>query len=277
MLKLGALIVAAALAASTSQTSQPPTVSGRSQHQAPSSGTNKQQQATYGGQRGTEDAPIVIKILPSEIPASGSTEKSDQQDHQPPHDWWIIVPNILLTLFTGGLFWYTAKLWRSTTKLIGEERSASERELRAYVHIRIYAVPYPKNNPTLYSVRLAVTNGGKTWARNLRMEKAVVTDFTGDPFDRLKADRDTLPPLVLGPGQSLKLQFTDIPFAVRDAIHTGAATVDLVVWATYEDTLSSPPVLRQTQVSQRVNIDAGGGISLTYRDTHNCVDGDCSP
>jgi hypothetical protein len=279
MLKLGGLIVAAVIAAGVliPSTSYPPIVSGWNEHQTPIDNTSKKQQNAAANQRGTEGSPFFVKILPAKIPESRTADDATQHNNESSHDWWIIVPTNLLALFTAGLFLYTAKLWRSTSQLIREEREASQRALRAYIYLRVEAVPWPPapQQPTLYSIRLHVTNGGKTWARNVRMFRAMISNAPGDPFDHLPHTTNEAPATVYGPGQTLGLQFADIPLADCPAIHAGTTTRDLAVWVTYEDSVSSPPVIWQTRLSQRVNVDAGNGISFTYRDTHNCADGDC--
>jgi len=123
-----------------------------------------------------------------------------------------------------------------------------------------------------------MTNGGKTWARNLRILKQVVPqqqqDNKDDPFDSLKWD-ENVNPMLLGPEQTVTLQFGEVPAAEIGEIADGKKVYDYVAWVKYEDTVSPKPIIRQTQLSQHLNADHEGGISFAYRATHNCADDDC--
>jgi hypothetical protein len=81
--------------------------------------------------------------------------------------------------------------------------------------------------------------------------------------------------MILGPGQSLKLQFGDIAPPVVLAVANKLFQRSYVAVATYKDTLSPSVIIRQTQISCRLNGDLQGGVSFSYMPTHNCADEDC--
>jgi hypothetical protein len=167
----------------------------------------------------------------------------------------------------------------ATTQSVKLAREVSARELRAYVWMDISARSYPPppQQPNRYAVSLSVINSGKSWARNVRIRRMLVTDPTSDPFDPAVLDKQQTSPMVLGPGQRLDLQFGDIPLSDLPRIASGAPHLFYVAWLTYEDVLSDPPVTRQTQLSRSVNADTEGPghVSFSWMPTHNCADEGC--
>jgi hypothetical protein len=83
--------------------------------------------------------------------------------------------------------------------------------------------------------------------------------------------------MIVGPGQSLSLQFPDIQGEEHQEVIDGNLRLYFVAWITYEDVLSDPPVIRQTQLSRKYEADAEGGAAFHWMPTHNCADGDCPP
>jgi hypothetical protein len=190
---------------------------------------------------------------------------------------------ILTFVAAAGAATATGLLWQSTKDLVTGADAAAERQLRAYVYLAIdaRAYPPPPDTPNRYAVSLSVTNGGKTWARNLAIRNAVVSRQLGvqrDPWNTVKWNEMASQPLVLGPSQTLHLQYDEIKFPDLSAIEKGNKRFDYVVWVQYEDVISSPSVPRQTQLYQRLHADTEGPIghiSFAYLPTHNCADGDC--
>ena len=184
---------------------------------------------------------------------------------------------LVLAFFTGTLWWSTDKLWQVTNKTLRHAERTTQRQLRAYVWIELTMVRYPPHRPDRIGVGFKVTNSGQTWARNLVIRKAVISrDFKAkyDPWDRAKWEGDNSP-MVLGPNQSMNLQLTDIWLTDIPGVLLGDKGFDFAIWATYNDTLTDPPVMRQTQLSQRFAADQHGGTSVAYLPTHNCADDDC--
>jgi hypothetical protein len=176
---------------------------------------------------------------------------------------------------------FTCFLWLATSDLVKGADKAAERQLRAYVFLELDGRPYPPppETPNRFAISLTITNGGKTWARNLtlRSDKISRNDVRGgDPWTMAKWETDG--PMVLGPGETFRLQFDEVPFADLKAIENKMKWFYYVVWVNYEDVISEPSVPRQTQLAQRLNADTEpphGHISLGYLPTHNCADDDC--
>lgn len=80
---------------------------------------------------------------------------------------------------------------------------------------------------------------------------------------------------VLGPGQSEGFQITAIPIGEIRAIAQSEKGYDFAVWIEYEDTVTDPPIKRQTRLCQRINGDLDGGVSFSSLPRYNCADGDC--
>lgn len=211
---------------------------------------------------------------------SGPTEKPESES------FWVRAVDDPINLFTGVLAIFTiilagASIWqgRLTDCAIRKAEASSERQLRAYVYLDLGARPYPSAHPNRYSITLKMTNSGATWARKVRMRRKIIRNHPGDsdPFDELSVDQtEGDGAFLLGPRQSIEFQFGDIPYGGLHDIALGNETIHYIVWITYEDSLSDPPIMRHTQMYARLNADIEGGVSFTYRPSHNCADEDCA-
>jgi hypothetical protein len=149
--------------------------------------------------------------------------------------------------------------------------------MRAYVYIKLMTNKYPLRDPDRIGVGFEIKNSGLTWARNLTIRKAVIPRDLAieyDPWARARWDATDYP-IVLGPGQPLGLQLTEIWLRDIPAIVGGKLGFDFAVWVTYQDTLTEPPITHQTQLVQRFAADKDGGSSFSYLGAHNCADDDC--
>ncbi|MDR3498593.1 MAG: hypothetical protein P4L72_05125 [Parvibaculum sp.] len=235
---------------------------------------------TLNATRSADGRTVEIQI-PTEILQAAAQAEANAEDKD---SGFIFSPDSWVAIFTLALTISTILLWQGGEKQamllresIDKAEVSSERQLRAYVYLEIEARPYPPDKPDRYSIVFSITNTGSTWARNIVILRKVITNAAtdADPFDELKAQKPEGGKILLGPGQVLKLQFGDIPTSIVPAIAAKTLTVDYVAWVKYEDTLSNPAILRQTQISQHLNGDAEGGVSFSYRPTHNCADDDC--
>lgn len=136
MLRLAALLLALGVSIGALAGSQGPAPGG------PNSGHKPQEQSAIHGkcpteqQRGTEDAPLVIKVTPAEIEQPPTPSYTCYQNSQASNnDLWLDLATTVLALITLGIFGYTAKLANATIKLVENTREDSKRELRAYVGI----------------------------------------------------------------------------------------------------------------------------------------------
>lgn len=224
-------------------------------------------------QRGTDQVPFVVKVLPSQPsePPPPPPAKQEEQKTTNWDWWWDKSPEIMIALFTLALFLATRNLVK------GADQNA-ERQLRPYVALHITAEGFPPSAPDRFAVYLVVTNAGKTWARHLKIQFAVIPQEYGDrhdPFDLMEKGI-SVSPIILGPGQSHKLQFGDVTKPMVLAVANKLSQRSYVGAATYKDTLSQSVIIRQTQISCRMNGDLQGGISFSYLPTHNCADDDCT-
>jgi hypothetical protein len=158
-------------------------------------------------------------------------------------------------------------------------QDSENREVRAYVYPTITSRIYSPTNSQWdrWAISLNVANNGKSWARKLIIRKDVVADPLGEPFNTAKLDEKATAPLVLGPGQNLDLQFGVIWRSDLDKIIANHTRYFYLVWLTYEDVLSNPPVTWRTQVSMVSAFDheGDGHMSLGFTGAHNCADDDC--
>jgi hypothetical protein len=191
---------------------------------------------------------------------------------------------LVLAFSTVGLWIATIALYRSTKSQLVHAEGTAVRELRAYVYLRLEKRIYPPDAPhNRYAVHLSVINGGKSWARDVRLRKAIMVDKTGlqaptkDLFDATELWTQETEPMVLGPGEQFDIQFGDIWFTELSDLETRKKVYYYVAWVTYEDALTNPPMLRQTQLCRMLGADTEGigHISFAWMPTHNCVDEDC--
>ena len=154
-------------------------------------------------------------------------------------------------------------------------KKSVQQELRPYVYLAIKPRAYPSRHPNRWSVSLVVSSIGKTPPRNLVLIYRRVSQQESrgrDPFDLLKWEGKS--PMALTPGQEMLLQFGDVSFSTAKEIGEQFGD-DYVAWVKYKDSITDPPVVWQTQLSQHLRGDAEGAIAFAIRGTHNCVDQDC--
>jgi hypothetical protein len=115
------------------------------------------------------------------------------------------------------------------------DRTAA-RQLRAYVYVKLTTVRYPPNKPDRIGVGFEITNSGQTWARNLILRTAIIPrefKIEYDPWDRARWNES--PPMMLGPGQSMGLQLTNVWLSDIPAIVSGDKGFDFAVWVTSDE------------------------------------------
>ncbi len=110
-------------------------------------------------QRGTEQAPLIIKILPSPSDEKPTESTANEQQGHPADWWWDRSPEILLAIATFGL-------WIATRQLVRGSENTARRQLRAYVGIHVASLTQPLLGTI--RVRIEVKNTGHTPAYNVR-------------------------------------------------------------------------------------------------------------
>ena len=186
---------------------------------------------------------------------------------------------LVLAISTGGLWVATIGLYAGAERQLRHAEGTAIRELRAYVYLDVWAriYPTPPEKPNRWAISLSVINNGKTWARNVRIRKYKSVNPTGDPFDIATLIASEEAPILLGPGEQIDIQFGDIPLTELADLTAHKSEIHYVAWVLYEDSLSDPSVIRQTQLSRHLGADTEGlgHVSFSWNETHNCADEDC--
>lgn len=128
MLRIAALILALGASSAIWAVSQGPAPSSPKQAQAPNTQSSIYKECPAPNQRGSEDAPFVIKVLPSPNTNPPSAYQTCQQNNEPSPDWGLTLATILIAVFTGGVFVFTARMWWTA-------RDTAKRQLRAYMGV----------------------------------------------------------------------------------------------------------------------------------------------
>ena len=102
---------------------------------APSKATQKPQaqsehnkQRADADQRGTQDSPLFIKVIPSTSGEPQAAKETHKQDESTSPEWWLVYVTLALVTVTTGLAIYTAKLWGATKSLAEEAKRSAERQ-----------------------------------------------------------------------------------------------------------------------------------------------------
>jgi hypothetical protein len=194
--------------------------------------TASEQKKSSADLRGTEQMPLVIKMLNSPKDSEKSTSIPENHKKDPTSSWWDIPTEGWLVIFTAGLFFATLALWNATRHLVrGAERS-SEMELRAYLFLEGNTPPITDTASGM-EVRLLVKNVGKTPVYRMRhwinaaMQSSATTHFPTEPF----VGNNTYIP----PGVELHMSVTlQTPWRLAMLDLDDGSDVKLYVWGRIE-------------------------------------------
>lgn len=215
-------------------------VTGLSYGQAPTPGvaTNKPNNQNANphkqpeaDQRGTDQAPFVVKALPSQACEPAPTTHANQEKHKSPDWdwWWDKIPEIMIALFTLLLFIATRRL------VTGAEETARQ-QLRAYLSVVKSIQVENTVNPELPAYATSIRNSGQTPAYattswwGIGIQKHPLTSRLGPPPNPTP-DSD----VILGNGaeqgfkEEVREQFGQ---QERDDVRTGKAAI--YVWGRIE-------------------------------------------
>lgn len=198
------LAIIAAFVAATAQ-SNPPVPSGAKPAQPPQQQSATNQSSAAILQRGTESAPIVVRLEKTQVDEQRANDDKRQAEEKASSDRLQLCFNGLLVLcaaFQIGLFIWQVRL----AKGFGREQR------RAYVSCGIHTIAgFDTANPP--SIRLYYTNHGSTPAKNVRFRAdfglapnpvppaddfpAIISPWIGPPFD-LFPNTEVAPSLRIG-------------------------------------------------------------------------------
>jgi hypothetical protein len=244
-----AIAVALVLALSTFAFAQsnPPIPSALESNKAPETHSRQQQNAAKSDERGTEQSPPVVKVLPAPNAQANTTTQPQPQKRESAHNWWplwdwspewaLVAITGLLCLITGLLALFTGWLWSATRRLVVDANDATRRQLRAYVWENYTAHPTETKDFTLL-VNGSIRNTGLTPAYNVRawsdMKFLTDAEFNTHAFAQPDSEQHPTTPFACNP-RSKHWHATDL----KDAgwIDIGISGKKLYLWGRidYED------------------------------------------
>lgn len=118
--------------------SNPPSSAPRDAEQNNQARTKDNQQPTSPDQRGSENSPLFIKVIPPLAVEPGPTEHAQQTNGYTSPEWWLVWVTLILAVITAILTGYTAKLWGATKSLAEDaERTATRQASEMQTSLRI--------------------------------------------------------------------------------------------------------------------------------------------
>jgi hypothetical protein len=199
-----AVILCALFAGVAQARSKHPTPSNwKNESRIPQTQTEHGQQPSAADQRGTEQSPVIVKIIGAEPKAQNAASGNPNNGKEkPPTDWWGIgVAGGTLVVLVLQLIAFVVQASR-LGQTISVMKDTAERQLRAYVFpIKVGVKLYIGNVP---EYRVIIKNSGQTPAYKLRH----IDRFLSGEFPRKEPLPDAVSPdfsiTNLGPGQKLE-------------------------------------------------------------------------
>ena len=128
MMYLGIFLIALVAGTGVSQSSDPPPPTPPKAEQKNQADTKDKQQPPTPDQRGTENSPLFIKVIPPltvEPPPAALAQHSNMYTSP---EWWLVLVTLILAAITAILAGYTAKLWGATKSLAEEAKQTATRQ-----------------------------------------------------------------------------------------------------------------------------------------------------
>lgn len=192
---------------------------------APSKGEDHQPNTQQPQSATQAPAAVVAQGQPQVLPNGRPEKKPETKFLNIPADGWVAI-------FTGVLTVATILLWRATREAITDARKASERELRAYVMVKLKGASVdPTKNGHAW---VRVHNRGQTpahdtcvfWAFHINSEKPDRADI--DQLNQqAKCPDDSA--LLIGPGEHRAVQGQCNPFTTEEASAVSADNARLYI------------------------------------------------
>jgi hypothetical protein len=189
-MKLRCLLVALTLLValapdSWGQSQQPPPSAAQPNSQAQAKGKSDRQKASTD-QRGTESAPLVVKIVGTEPQAqrAADTDRNGNKDNST--DWWMFGATVgigLIGILQLAAFLVQARRLRQTVDIM---KDTGERQLRAYISDVEGNAVLRDSTETEIDIEISFQNAGQTPAYNveIRCDPPIIARHDARPFDR---------------------------------------------------------------------------------------------
>lgn len=149
----------------------------------PNSETTETKKAPDNEQRGSNNNPITVKILPSPDADTKAAKEEHYREEKASEDKWLTRSTVWLAFVTTPLAVFTALLWIATWRLVKGAEDTAKRQLRAYVSVASAEI-IDLNAGLIPVAHLRVKNFGQTPAYDL---VAIGGIAVGESFDRLPA------------------------------------------------------------------------------------------
>jgi hypothetical protein len=259
------------------------------------------QEPAAADQRGTDQAPLAVKIIPSPKSEAEAAQEQQDRDEAKTNQLWSAALTRALAIATGGLIvaiiglWYmTARQSHTLKEAVDIARRSAEsaefavktmeataaREQRAYVFVKAVAVQSePIDRFVRRAICIALENTGATATRHLitslnwaQFQPDIPADFH---FPDGRQD-----PALLGPRQSMDIRLADIPTDALVNAEQDSHKLYVWGWAEYNDVFANTPRHR-TEFCFRLLVHGDPAsdqcrFGTSLHGKHNAADDDCS-
>lgn len=287
LLSLLSLLVGSALARSK----YPTPSDGKNESRIPQASTENNQQHPGADQRGTEQSPVIVKIIGAE-PKTQNTASDNPGDGQkkPSADWWsICVAGGTLVVLVLQLAAFICQA-RRLGQTIHVMKDTAERQLRAYVSLKEFGaspmVDIQTNALIAWELRLTWQNTGATPTRDMlshvsvRFEPDEIPDDFRFPDLWIIGRKQVYVPVHLAPNGVFIDSISQFSLAQLQEVKSGQKTLYVYGWADYSDVFSDTR-RRRTEFCARVVFPGEpayisvANIAFELHWKHNGADDEC--
>jgi hypothetical protein len=233
-------------------------------------------------QRGTDNSPLVVRVLTPPQDRTEAAQPSKTNDEKPPTDWYMFGVTVVLAFIAVLQLIAFVVQARRLGQTIDVMKDTAQRQLRAYVFLDLIDLPrlnVPGTHNMQRKIKIAWKNfGGTRTRRFIAKVSHDVLDLSKQPLETFdfhdEPNAQTFHGLI-GPSQSVNPPL--IP--VCDIHLVGDSDTALVIWgwAEYQDVFS--PTIHRTEFGFRVwiegDISGNGLIWFESTEKHNAADNDC--
>ena len=146
----------------------------------PKQQTARENKKATADKRGTQESPLIIKVLPSQNINGEADKVAKHQEKKATTEWWLVILTGGFVAFTAGLFVVTGLLWRAAERLVKSAENTARRQLRAYIAIKeddepLQDISMPDNGHAL-EIHMVMKNVGQTPAFKLSQWTSAIVD-----------------------------------------------------------------------------------------------------